>query len=341
MPVYYDIVLSSPFPNYDFFAHRMRELCGQLRLTFFAADKVWVNDFLDKLQQREIAVRVLLDLSNSQTVPDDPYLLLAKEVKRQRGYVIDDPDITSIVAHKALFHQIMLEHRILVPETVIVSRKELDDFEITDEIRSQVGVPFVVKPAWGDSSMGVIVDGDSYHDLLESAEQAPNSDAFLIQRQLKPKRLGAHVGWFRMFHVIGQVIPCWWNPTSHEYHLVTPAQRRYYNLAPLARIMRNIARVSRMKFFTSEICLDMDGHFYTVDYINADPDMNPQSFYTSGVPDEVVRHIVWLLVNEGMRIIMKRRGYFDRDLGDAEVDSFEWQELSKRRTRKPKDGGAE
>jgi len=198
MAVSYDIVLSSPFPNYDFFAHRMRELCGQLNLTFFAADKVWVNDFLQKLQQREIVVRVLLDLSANQTTPDDPYLLLAKEVKRQRGYVIDDPDITSVVAHKALFHQIMMENRILVPETVIVSREELHSFRVTNEIKAQVGVPFVVKPAWGDSSMGVIVDGNSYYDVLKSAEQAPNSDAFLIQRQLKPKRLGSHVGWFRM-----------------------------------------------------------------------------------------------------------------------------------------------
>jgi len=339
MAVSYDIVLSSPFPNYDFFAHRMRELCGQLNLTFFVADKVWVNDFLQKLQQREIVVRVLLDLSANQTTPDDPYLLLAKEVKRQRGYVIDDPDITSVVAHKALFHQIMMENRILVPETVIVSREELHSFRVTNEIKAQVGVPFVVKPAWGDSSVGVIVDGDSYYDVLKSAEQAPNSDAFLIQRQLKPKRLGSHVGWFRMFHVIGQIIPCWWDPSSHEYHLVTPAQRRYYKLAPLARIMRDIARVSKMKFFTSEICLDTDGHFYTVDYINADPDMNPRSFYATGVPDEVVRHIVWLLVNEAMRVVMKRRGYFDRDLGDSDVDSFEWQQLSLRRSHKPKAGG--
>ena len=153
MPVYYDIVLSSPFPNYDFFAHRMRELCGQLRLTTFVSDKIWVHDFLRKLQQKKISVRVLLDLSNSQTNPEDPYLILAKEAKQQGSYVIDDPDITSIVAHKALFHQIMLEHRILVPETVVISRKELNRFKVTDEIKSQVGVPFVVKPAWGDSSV--------------------------------------------------------------------------------------------------------------------------------------------------------------------------------------------
>ncbi|UCG82981.1 MAG: hypothetical protein JSW38_12540 [Dehalococcoidia bacterium] len=339
MPVNYDFVLSSPFPNYDFFAHRMREQCGQLNLTFFVADKVWVNDFLQKLEKREISVRVLLDLSNNQTVPDDPYLMLAQEAKRQGAYVIDDPNITSKVAHKGIFHQIMLENNILVPETIVVSRKELDSFKITDEIKAVVGVPFVVKPAWGDSSIGVIVDGDSYYDLIKSAEQAPNSDAFLVQRQLKPKQLGDHVGWFRMFHIINEVIPCWWNPTSHEYHLVTPAQSKYYKLDPLARIMKEIARVSKMKFFTSEICLDLDGHFYTVDYLNADPDMNPRSYYANGVPDEVVRHIVWLTVNEGMRVIMKRRGYFDVGLAGSDEGSFEQQQLGNRRTRKSKANG--
>ena len=39
--------------------------------------------------------------------------------------------------------------------------------------------------------------------------------------------------------------------------------------------------------------------------INADPDMNPQSFYPNGVPDEVVRHVVWLLFYEGLQIIKK------------------------------------
>jgi glutathione synthase/RimK-type ligase-like ATP-grasp enzyme len=319
----------------------MREMCGQLNLTFFAADKVWVNGFLEKLQRKEIGVGVLLDLSNNQTVPDDPYLMLAQEAKRQGAYVIDDPDITSTVAHKGIFHQIMLENNILVPETIVVSRKELDNFKITDEVTATVGVPFVIKPAWGDSSVGVIVDGNSYYDLIKSSEQAPNSDAFLVQRQLKPIQLGDHVGWFRMFHIINEVIPCWWNPASHEYRLVTPAQSKYYKLAPLKRIMKEIARVSKMKFFTSEICLDLDGHFYTVDYINADPDMNPRSFYATGVPDEVVRHIVWLTVNEGMRVIMKRRGYFDVGLAGSDEGTFEMQQLGKRRSRKPKVGSKE
>ena len=82
MPESIDIVLSSPFPNYHFFAHKMGELCGQMNLGFFLVNDTWVNEFRRKLEDREIAVRVLLDLTANQTIDDDPYLLLAKEVKR-------------------------------------------------------------------------------------------------------------------------------------------------------------------------------------------------------------------------------------------------------------------
>ena len=55
----YDITLSSPFSNYDFFAHRLRELCGQMGMTLFIVDDVWVKEFTQKLQAKEISVRVL------------------------------------------------------------------------------------------------------------------------------------------------------------------------------------------------------------------------------------------------------------------------------------------
>ena len=199
MSVTYDIVLSSPFPNYHFFAHRMRELCGQLNLTFFMADQVWVGDFLRKLGQREIGVRMLLDLSASQTEPEDPHLLLAREVKRQRGYVIDDPDITATAAHKGKFHQLLLENHIPVPETVIVSRGEIDRFRVTDDIKAQVGVPFVVKPAWGDSGVGVIVNGHSEFRLAAICGASPelrllpDSTVARTERTGRPFGLVPHV----------------------------------------------------------------------------------------------------------------------------------------------------
>jgi hypothetical protein len=75
-----------------------------------------------------------------------------------------------------------------------------------------------------------------------------------------------------------------------------------------------------MKKFSTEICLHTDGNFYAVDYVNADPDMNPRSFYANGVPDEVVRHIVWLLFYESMHIIKRGHGFFDEDLDESEAE---------------------
>ena len=218
-----------------------------------------------------------------------------------------------------------MQHQVPVPETVIVPRDRVSDFRITRDIRNRVGVPFVVKPAWGDSGVGVIVDATSEYDLQMSLAQAPKSDAFLIQKQLNMQPLGERMGWFRLYHICREVIPCWWNPETHEYQMVSPAQIKRYHLQPLRRIMRKIAQVSRMKKFSSEICLHEDGKFYAVDYVNADPDMNPKSFYANGVPDEIVRHIVWLLFYEAMQVAKRGHGFFDDELEASEA-SENWLE---------------
>ena len=137
-----------------------------------------------------------------------------------------------------------------------------------------------------------------------------------------------------MFHICREVIPCWWNPNSHEYQMVTPCEFKTYHLRPLRRIVRGIARASRMKTFTSEICLHQHGNFYAVDYVNDDPDMSLRSFYANGVPDEVVRHIVWLLFYEAMHAVKRGHGFFDDELAESEAD-HEWL---KRRQREQATG---
>jgi glutathione synthase/RimK-type ligase-like ATP-grasp enzyme len=177
MTAYYDMALSSAS---QFFASRMRELCGQFDLPFFFIEPIWAADFLQKLRDREIGVRVLIDMAADLYEPDNPYLLIAQEVKKSGGQVIDDPDLGAVAAHKGKFHKLLVEHNIPLPETVIVPRSELETFRITDEIKAYVGEPFVVKPGWGGGGLGVNVDGHSEEDLRRSAELAVSSDSFLI-----------------------------------------------------------------------------------------------------------------------------------------------------------------
>lgn len=318
----YDIVVSTPY-SYGFFVHNMRELCGQMRLSFFLVNELWAQEFLEKLESKKVAANVFIDLSTNQRIPNDPFTVLAKAARECGAYMIDDPDRTAEVTHKGYSHQALQKSRVSVPETVVLKREELSGFKIDDDIERRIGIPFVVKPARGYGGFGVNVDGRSEGDLQRCAEACPEADTFLIQRRLTMKDLGRHTGWFRMFYICGTVIACWWDPASHQYHLVTPSQIKKYKLTPLRSITRQIARMTKLKKFSSEICLHEDGRFYAVDYVNSCPDMNPQSFYSDGVPDEVVRYIVWLMFYEGMHVVKRSQGFFDQELSDSETDADE------------------
>ena len=53
-------------------------------LSLFQGNDVWLKEFTQKLQAKEIKVKVLLDLTSNQAIEDDPYLQLARLVKRQK-----------------------------------------------------------------------------------------------------------------------------------------------------------------------------------------------------------------------------------------------------------------
>jgi hypothetical protein len=323
IPTCYDIALAN---GHDYFSSRVQALCGQFDLSFFLIEPTWAAEFVRKLQARDLKVRVLIDMVSDAYQPDDIYFTLAREVKKTGGHVIDDPDTGAIMGHKAKFHQMLVAHAIPVPETVIVDRSELDTFCLTDAVFAQVGMPFVVKPAWGYGRQGVILEGRSEADLHRSAAAAPFSDSFLLQRKIVPTSLDGHVGWFRIFHVFGEVIPCWWHPMTGNYQLLTPLEERRFRLRPLTKIMRDIAQVSKIRFFSSEIALTEDGRFFVIDYLNTECDMQAKSFWPSGVPDELARHVAWVLVEHAMTIVKRRRRPFDEELKKRDADWLERHE---------------
>jgi hypothetical protein len=115
---------------------------------------------------------------------------------------------------------------------------------------------------------------------------------FLVQQRIEPQILGGRRAWFRVYNVCGQIIPCWWDDTSHRYAIVTPSDGTLVNVAELSRIVKIIAEVSQLDFFSTEIAFDRDGRYVVVDYVNDPCDMRPQSKHFDGVPDTIVRMIV-------------------------------------------------
>jgi hypothetical protein len=319
----YDVALAY---EEELFSSCLRQLCGEYSLSFFLVELLWVREFLDKLIRGEIKVGVLIDMASDPYDPADIYYRLAREVKAAGGHVVDDPDLTPTATHKGKLHKILVDNGVPVPETIIIGREALPTFRLTDEAKSRIGVPFVVKPGWGSGGQGVILNAISETDILKSAQQAPHSDRFMLQRRLVPKVLDNRPGWFRVFHVFGEIIPCWWHPATGAYEMVSPLQRHQFRLQPIEGIVHRIAQLSRMEYFSTEIALTEEGRFVAVDYLNDECDMHAKSYWPSGVPDEIVRRVALLMVQKAVAVVHKRP--FRDELVERDKD---WQEQKRRR----------
>ena len=57
-----------------------------------------------------------------------------------------------------------------------------------------------------------------------------------------------------------------------------------HGLIPIYGIVRTIARVSRLRFFSTEVAMDVRGRFVVVDYVNEICDMRLRSVHADGCP---------------------------------------------------------
>jgi len=129
-----------------------------------------------------------------------------------------------------------------------------------------------------------------------------------VQRRIRYVRLVDDAGverpaWWRVFHVFGELVPCWWSPETSEYRLVSLRELWRHGLLPVVRLAAEIARVTGMAFFSTEICLadepapagseyQAGGRpFYVIDYVNDQCDLRVQSQCPTAPPDELVRHV--------------------------------------------------
>ena len=79
-----------------------------------------------------------------------------------------------------------------------------------------------------------------------------------------------------------------------------------FKLEPLREIIRQMAALTGMKFFSSEIARTQGGEFIVIDYVNDQCHMLSQSANPKiGVPDELVGAIARRLVEAARELIRK------------------------------------
>lgn len=286
----------------DFFIHRIQQHCAERGLNFFLVEPVWVARFYDFYARNELWARALLNMHSEHHLPDDIFHRLVLLAHHKNTRVIDPPDIAQAAFDKARMHERLLAEGISAPYTVIVPQSESSTFCLNPEQRARLGSPFVIKPSHGYGRRGVVLDARDEKDLARSVSAWPNP-AYLMQELIVPRTIGDRPAYWRVFYVFGRVWICWWNCFTDRYEVASPGDENV-GLAIIDELVRKIAHISKMNFFSSEIAQTENGGFVFIDYVNDQCHMLSQSADPArGVPDAVVAGIAKQLVDSAHHII--------------------------------------
>lgn len=292
----YDLVMTHKLDTDDYFIHCIQRLCAEARLNFFLVEPAWVEPFFDGLKQGRIWTRWLLNMHSEHHQPDDIFHRLINLAAERNTQVIDPPERARAAFDKARLHPRLVNAGLPVPWTLAVSRERPEGWQLSAEERAALGVPFVIKPGMGYGCKGLVLDATSEKDLARSIAAWPDAN-YLLQRRIVPRDRGGTPVYFRVYFVFGSVWLSWWNCYNDQYRLVTSAEREELGLGRLEEIIRSIASLTGMTFFSSEIAQTESGEFIIIDYVNDQCHLLSQSAHPQlGVPDELVGAIAKRIV---------------------------------------------
>ncbi len=292
----YDLVMTHTLDADDLFIHRVQYHAARLRLNFFLIDPQWVDLFREKMERGEVWARVLLNMNSEHHNAQDPYSRLVRLAADRKTQVIDHPETALASFDKARLHPRLVDSGIQVPFTRIVPNAEAKVFRLTDEDRIALGSPFVIKPSLGYGRRGVNMEATSESDLAKCATDWPGND-YLLQKRLVPKTIGNWPAYFRVYYAFGSVWCNWWNCYTDHSRPVTSEEFTTLSLQPLEELVRRLASLSGMRFFSTEIMQTPNDEFVSIDYVNDQCHMLSQSANSQiGVPDSVVEAIAQRLV---------------------------------------------
>ncbi|HTY60348.1 MAG TPA: hypothetical protein VMF59_16110 [Bacteroidota bacterium] len=272
----------------DFIAHIGAE-CASRGVRMAALGPEEAGEAAEALRSGSVNIGTFLDRADHD---QKPFAALSAAVVSSGTRYLNRPEDVRRAADKATMHLEFLSHGIAVPYTIIISPYSSErKVELSLEQLALLGRPFIIKPAnTTGGGTGVITGAETLKDVIDS-RQHHRDDKYLLQEKVVPAEVEGKRGWFRVFFVCGEIIPCWWDDMTHVYAEVAGDRAGPYPLSPLVSITRTISSVCRLDFFSTEIAMTSEGRFVTVDYVNEICDMRVQSRHPDGVPDRLVSAI--------------------------------------------------
>jgi hypothetical protein len=251
--------------------------------------QVWPADLpetLRALEAGEVDIRFLVDRAVGAS---REFHALQSAVRARGADVLDPIEKVRWASDKATMHLEFIANGLATPYTVILpSFESRPDPGIAASDLVPLGRPFYIKPAnTTGGSLGVVPGAATLLDVALARRTYP-TDKYLLQEMIVPLEAEGRRFWFRGFFALGLVVCAWWDDRTHAYTELLADEVARYGLHALDGVVRRIAEVSGIRFFSTEIALDARGRFIVIDYVNETCDMRLGSVHADGVPDAVV-----------------------------------------------------
>lgn len=253
-----------------------------------------LDDAYNKIKNYEISFSALFDRASDE---DSNFEELPKLLLKQGTYIINryTPAANRAIT-KASMHEILLKKNLKAPLTYILTpydrNPELDINQIDLE------KPFVVKPSYY-SGAGEAVNLFAYNlEDVQNTRMIYTDDHFLAQKKIYPKYFDGRRAWFRVYFFFGKIVPVWWNDITHIYTIMFPEEIEKYGLKNLYAITRELSKLARLDYFSTEITCSEDGEFYLIDYVNDQCDFRFKSLFYDGAPEGIIIQFIQQMLNK-------------------------------------------
>lgn len=276
--------------QYDIdFIHFVEQACTSQGLILWQVTPDTLLESIHALYVGEHTFHTLLDRSQG----DDRFLPISRWAGEHRKRRINPAELSAWSEDKATMHLELINANLHTPYTILLP-PYLEQPVIPALDLTPLGGQFVIKPANGGGSEGVVLGASSIDQILRARMEFPRQK-YLVQSTVIPRTIQGRPAWFRVFYAAGQTYPCWWHPLTHVYTPVSAPEENRYELTLLHDITNRIASLCKLDWFTTEIALTLE-NFVVVDYVNDQIDTRVQSKAVDGAPDEIMQAIANQLV---------------------------------------------
>ena len=276
--------------EYDIdFVQMVERACRSRSLSFLQVTPDNLLEQTTALYKGEMRFGWLLDRSQD----DRRFEPITRWAREHPVHRINPAELSAWSEDKATMHLELIQAGLYTPHTILlpsfIESPVLPEMDMTP-----LGPQFVIKPSHGGGGEGVVLGASTLDQVLHTRMEFPGQK-YLVQAYVTPRILDGRPAWFRIFYAHGQCYPCWWDPQTHIYAVLTETEESLYGLQKLRSDTRRIAALCRLDWFSTEIALTED-HFVVVDYVNDGIDTRIQSKAQDGVPDGIMQAVAEQLV---------------------------------------------